>query len=178
MTGVDAEPAPSGAAGSPSRTSARLLLVLVVLLVVAAAALTAVLLSRLGDRRALDSARDDALAAGRQAIVNLDSISAATVDRDMDRVVAGATGTFKDQFVRSRADLKKLVLANRTTSTGTVLSAGVVSADTASATLLVAADRRVTDATTPDGATVHDRWRVYLEKRDGRWLVAKLEPVG
>jgi Mce-associated membrane protein len=154
------------------------LLALLVLLLVAASVLTVLLVGRLSDRRALERARDDAVAAGRQAIVNLDSISAATVERDMDRVLAGATGTFKDQFERSRADLAKLVVANKTVSTGTVISAGVVSADTASATLLVAADRVVKDATTPQGATVHDRWRVYLEKRGGRWLVAKLEPVG
>lgn len=163
---------------SASRTRGRVLLALLVLLLVAASVLTVLLVGRLSDRRALERARDDAVAAGRQAIVNLDSISAATVERDMDRVLAGATGTFKDQFERSRADLAKLVVANKTVSTGTVISAGVVSADTASATLLVAADRVVKDATTPQGATVHDRWRVYLEKRGGRWLVAKLEPVG
>jgi len=166
------------AAAAPSRRPLLALAVLVAVLAVAAVALAVVLGARLADRSALEEARADALAAGRQAIVNLDSISAETVDEDMDRVVAGATGTFKDQFTRSREDLKKLVVANRTESSGTVLSAGVISADTASATLLVAADRRVKDATTPEAEVVHDRWRVYLEKRGGTWLVAKLEPVG
>lgn len=174
------EPLPEApaAARSASRGTVRALLVLLVLLLVAASVLSVLLLGRLSDRRALERAREDAVAAGRQAIVNLDSISAATVERDMDRVLAGSTGTFKDQFERSRDDLQKLVVANKTISSGTVLSAGVVSADTVSATLLIAAERSIKDASNPQGATVHDRWRVYLEKRDGRWLVAKLEPVG
>lgn len=175
MTGPQQE---GTATTGPSRRPLLALAALVAVLAVAAVVLAVVLGARLSDRRALDQARADALAAGRQAIVNLDSISARTVDEDMDRVVAGATGTFKDQFTRSREDLKKLVLANRTESSGTVLAAGVITADSASATLLVAADRRVKDATTPEAEVVHDRWRVYLEKRGGKWLVAKLEPVG
>lgn len=165
-------------AATPSRTLLRLLLVALVLLLVAASALTVLLVGRRADRSDLERAREQAVVAGRQAIINLDGLSAATVERDMDRVLAGATGTFKDQFQRSRADLAKLIVANKTVSSGTILSAGVVSADTVSATLLIAADRVVKDRTTPKGATVHDRWRVYLEKRGGRWLVAKLEPVG
>jgi len=162
----------------PSRRPLVALGTVVALLALVAVALAAVLLSRLADRSALDEAREDALRAGRQAVVNLDSISAATVDRDMDRVVAAATGTFKEQFSRSREDLKQAIVANATESSGRVISAGVVSADEASATLLVAADRTIKDRTNPEAQVVHDRWRVYLEKRDGKWLVEKLDPVG
>ena len=45
------------------------------------------------------------------------------------------------------------------------------------ATVLVAVDRVVKDSTTPDGTTAHDRWKVSLELRSGRWLVANLEAV-
>ena len=40
-----------------------------------------------------------------------------------------------------------------------------------------AVDRVVKDSTSPDGTTAHDRWKVSLELRSGRWLVANLEAV-
>lgn len=146
-------------------------------LVVTCVALTLVVLSHRRDRQAFDSARQDALSAGRQAILNLDSLSAKTIDKDLARVVAGSTGTFKDQFVKAQADLKNLVVERETVSSGKILSAGVVRSDRDTATVLVAVDRNVKDSTNPDGVTAHDRWKVLLEKHGGRWLVADLQPV-
>ncbi|MGB8649796.1 MAG: hypothetical protein WCD35_03955 [Mycobacteriales bacterium] len=150
---------------------------LVLVLAASSIALAFVAKAHRDDRAALENARQSALTAGRQAIVNLDAISVTTIDSDLDRVLAGATGQFKDQFSKARADLKQLVLARKTVSSGTILSAGVVRADTDSATVLVAVDRLVKDTTSADGVTAHDRWRLDLEKHGGRWLVADLQPV-
>ena len=167
------EPAPD-----PSRrTAVTVLAVLAVLLLVADVALGALWLSRRAHRQALESARFDAVTAARQEIVSLDSLSAATIDRDLAAVLSGTTGTFRDQFTRSQADLKALILQHKTTSSATVRSAGVVRADTSSATVLVATDRTVSDSTTPSGQLVNERWTVDLEKHGGRWLVADLQPV-
>src|SRR5258707_1109266 len=46
-----------------------------------------------GDRR-LDKAHQQAVAAARQTTVNFVSVSAASVDRDLQRIAAGATGDF------------------------------------------------------------------------------------
>jgi Mce-associated membrane protein len=162
----------------PSRALTRVLAGLVVVLLVAGVALSVLLAARLDDRRTLERAGQDALTAGRQLIVNLDSLSAATVDADMARVLSGATGTFKDQFARSQEVLKERIVELKTISSATIVSAGVVSHDTASATLLIAAERSLKDSTTPRGTVIHDRWKVYLEKHKGKWLVATLEPVG
>lgn len=162
----------------PGRRTAVLVLgVLAVLLLAADAALAVLWLSHRSHRDALESARTDAVVAARQEIVNLDSLSAATIDRDLATVLAGATGTFREQFSRSQADLKALVLQHKTQSTAVIASAAVVRADSSSATVLVAADRTVRDSTTPDGQVAHDRWTVDLEKHGGRWLVADLQPV-
>jgi Mce-associated membrane protein len=130
------------------------------------------------DRDALDSARSAAVTAARQEVVNLDSLSWDTIDADLKRVLDGATGTFKDQFSRAQNDLKPVVVQRKSESSGTVLFAGVVRADTDTATVLVAVDRTVKDSTDPSGAVAHDRWRVDLEKHGGRWLVSDLQPVG
>ncbi len=153
------------------------LTVLAVLLVAAAVALALVVRSHRADRDAFDQARGDALLAGRQLLLNLDAISAPTVDTDMQRVLDGSTGDFKDSFMKAQGDLKKVVQANATTSTGQILAAGIVRADADSATVLVAVDRKLKDKTNPNGVVAHDRWQMALEKHGGRWLVADLQPV-
>jgi Mce-associated membrane protein len=151
--------------------------VLVVVLLAASVTLAFVVRSHLDARDEVVASRDAALQAGRQAILNLDALSASTIDADLKRVLDGATGQFKAQFQQAQKDLKTLVVSRKTVSQGTILSAGVVRADDASATVLVAVDRLVKDSTTPAGTTAHDRWKVSLERRGGRWLVAVLDAV-
>lgn len=165
------EPAPR------SRVLTAVLAVLVAVLLVATLVLAWVVKGHRDDREALEAAREAALRAGRQAILNLDALSAATVDADLKRVVDGSTGDFKKQFVQAQGDLKSLVVARKTVSKGTILSAGVVRADLDTATVLVAVDRVVSDSTNTTGTTARDRWKLDLEKHDGRWLVAALEGV-
>jgi Mce-associated membrane protein len=161
-----------------ARTAVVVLGALAVLLAAASVGLAVTVKSHLDDRDALDAARSAAVAAARQEIVNLDSLSWDTVDADLKRVLDGATGTFKDQFSRAQKDLKPVVVQRKSQSSGQVLFAGVVRADTDTATVLVAVDRTVKDSTDPAGAVAHDRWRVDLEKHGGRWLVSDLQPVG
>jgi Mce-associated membrane protein len=160
-----------------ARTAIALLAALAVVLVAASVALGVTVAGHLRDRDALDAARDAALTAARQEIVNLDSLDHTTIDADLKRVVDGSTGTFKDQFTRAQADLKSLIVQRKSVSSGAVLSSGVVRADTDTATVLVAVDRTVKDSSDTTGAVAHDRWRVDLEKHGGRWLVADLQPV-
>ncbi len=165
----------------PARSRSRLVVALSVLcavLVVACLALALVVRSHRAARVDVATARENALAAGRQAILNLDALSASTIDTDLTRVIAGATGGFKDQFVKAQGDLKSLVVRGKTSSEGMILSAGVVRADLDTATVLVAVDRLVKDTAHPDGVTAHDRWKLDLERHDGRWLVATLDAVG
>jgi Mce-associated membrane protein len=159
------------------RATAIALVVLSVLLAGASAVLGWTVLSHKRDSNALRDAREAALTAARQEIVNLDSLDHATIDRDLKRVVDGATGDFKDQFTRAQGDLKALTVERKSVATGKVLWAGIVRADTDTATILIAADRTVRDATDTEGGIAHDRWRVDLEKHGGRWLVSDLESV-
>ena len=160
-----------------ARTALLVLSVVGVLLIAASIALAIIGGQHKSARSDLESARSDAVTAARQEILNLDSLSAATIDADLGRVVAGATGSFKDQFGKAQAALKQVVAARQTVSTGRILSAGLVRADTDSATVLVAVDRTVKDTSNTGGVVAHDRWKLDLEKHGGRWLVADLQPV-
>jgi Mce-associated membrane protein len=160
-----------------ARATAILLVVVSVLLAGTSAALGWTVVAHKRDSNQLRDAREAALTAARQEIVNLDSLDHATIDRDLKRVVDGATGDFKAQFTRAQGDLKALTVQRKSVSTGKVLWAAIVRADTDTATVLIAADRTVKDASDPEGGVAHDRWRVDLEKHGGRWLVADLEAV-
>ena len=174
----DPPPAPGRLPLSPAaRRAAVALAVVATLLLAASVALALTVKSHVDDQNALEDAREASLRAARQEIINLDSLAYSTIDRDLKRVLDGATGTFKDQFTRAQADLKAQVLERKSVSTGNVISAGVVRADTDTATVLVGAERTVRDSSSPTGGTAHDRWRVQLEKHGGRWLVSNLEPV-
>jgi Mce-associated membrane protein len=132
------------------------------------------------DQRQLVQARSEALAAARQTCVNFVSISSSTVDADLKRIADGATGQFKDEFAQDTAQVKAAVVQNKVDSHGTVLRAGIVSADRQSAVVLVAVDATVKNTSAPDGRLSHYRIQVNMARdaASGRWLVAQLQFVG
>jgi len=171
---------PDTSAADQRRRTGALVIVLSVLaglLAASSIALALVAKSERDDRAAFLSAREAAATAAGRLIVNLDALSAPTIDKDMRRVVDGATGTFKKQFTKSQKQLKTYVLQQKITSSGTLRSVGVIRSDTDTATVLVAVDRTFKDSGHPKGVVANDRWKVSLEKHGGRWLVAELEPV-
>lgn len=130
-----------------------------------------------GDR-ALDKAHESALAAARQTAVNFVSVSASSVDRDLQRIVAGATGEFRDEFVRGQAQVRAAIVENEVESAGTVLRAGLISGDRRSAVVLVAVDATVKNLKAPEGRPSHYRIQVDVTRDGGAWLVSRLQFVG
>ncbi|WP_432827662.1 hypothetical protein [Dactylosporangium sp. CA-092794] len=132
-----------------------------------------------GDRM-LEQAHQQALAAAKQTTVDFVSVSAGSVDRDLQRIVAGATGDFRDEFTRGQAQVRAAVVENNVDSRGTVLRAALVSGDRERAVVLVAVDATVRNAKAPEGRASHYRIQVDLahDRDSGRWLVAKLQFVG
>jgi len=126
------------------------------------------------------AAQRAAVAAATQATVNFVSISASTVDRDLQRIAGAATGDFSDEFNRGRQQVRTAVLENGVESRGTVLRAGLVSGDPDSAVVLVAVDATVRNKAAPNGKLSHYRIQVdmALDPESGRWLVSRLQFVG
>jgi Mce-associated membrane protein len=111
-------------------------------------------------------------------VLNFVSISAATIDRDLARISAGATGDFADQFDRGKPRVKTTVVENKVTSVGKVLESAVVSSDRDSAVVLVVADATVTNSSAPKGQLRHFRIQVDLAKVKDAWRVSTLKFVG
>lgn len=130
------------------------------------------------DQRQLDNARQQALAAARQDTVDFVSISAATVDRDLQRISERATGEFKDEFTQDMAQVRAAVVENKVDSRGSALRAAIVSASRRTAVVLVAVDATVKNTNAPDGRLSHYRIQVTMANHSGRWLISQLTFVG
>jgi Mce-associated membrane protein len=132
-----------------------------------------------GDRT-LDRAHQQALAAAKQATVNFVSVSASSVDRDLQRIVDGATGDFQDEFIRGRPQVRAAIVENKVESRGTALRAALVSGGRNAAVVLVAIDATVRNSKSPEGRASHYRIQVDVahDAGSGRWLVSRLQFVG
>lgn len=123
------------------------------------------------------SARADAVAAARQEIVNLISINPKTLDADIQRLLEGATGTFKSDFEGQRALYADTVKTQRVRSTGEIAAAGMESFDGTKAVVLIAADSTIENADAPRGESRSYRFRVTVDHVDDQWLVSGVDFV-
>lgn len=101
------------------------------------------------------------------------------MDELTDRVLDGATGTFKKQYQSSLKSLKETAVSQESISKGSVDEVGLSDVESDAATVFVAAGSKVQNKGT--NGKVEDRsWRIKLTmvKEGGRWLVSQLEFVG
>lgn len=164
--------------GRPRRSRYLWLAWLLSVLLVLALAGTVVVGVVLAGQRSREADRDALLKAGRQTVVDFTTYKYQSWDTDVQRVLADATGPFKDEFSMTAGQLKGPVLANKATSQGEVLEAGVVSMDTDSAQVLVVADAKITNTAAADGQLRHYRIKLDMVRVGDAWLTAGLQAVG
>jgi Mce-associated membrane protein len=146
-------------------------------------AVAVVFLLRVHDHSALDGARNDALAAARTEAVNLTTIRYQSATADLNRIIAGATGKLRAQFESERAQFPAVLQRQQSESTGSVLSAAVVSCDpdAGTAQVVVATDANVSTAGASgkrDTVLKHYRMVMKLQRVHGRWLVSDVAFAG
>jgi Mce-associated membrane protein len=156
----------------------RLLVAGLCLVVLALAAAAVLLFRQYVDERSDQALRVDVLQAARQQVVNFTTLDYRRFDQDSQRLLAGSTGDFAEQYSSSSAQLKDLVTKNKTVSKGKVLEAGVVSADHDSARVLVVADSEVTNTASEEPMSRHYRMQIDLVRQGERWLATDMQFVG
>jgi Mce-associated membrane protein len=139
------------------------------------AAMTVPRLTAADDR---EQRRTEVLRAARQHAVNFTTLDYRRLDRDLGRVLDGATGEFRKQFEAGTKDLSELVTANQAVSEGEVLEAGIVTDDEDSARVLVVADSTVNNTGSEEPQRRHYRLQLDLVRDGDRWLVSDLQFVG
>ncbi|QNE73705.1 hypothetical protein F0344_02955 [Streptomyces finlayi] len=133
------------------------------------------------DSAAYAQARDDVLAAGEQAVQNMNTLDHHKVDEGLDSWEDSTTGDLHQQLVEGRAAFVKQIEAAKTVSTAAVLSGAVTELDDRSGKAAVMVALRVT-VTAPKGepAVKESRMLGQLTRTSGGWKLSALgqAPVG
>jgi Mce-associated membrane protein len=116
-------------------------------------------------------------AAARQGVVTLMSLDFNRAKQDVQRIIDSSTGQFKTDFQNTADDFVKVATESKAVTETNVTATAVEKMDTDTATVLVAATSRVTNAA---GAKQEPRaWRlsVNLARDGGQLKLAKVEFV-
>ena len=101
------------------------------------------------------------------------------MDPLIEKVLAGSTGTFKEQYDRAKVTLKASAQESQAMSTGKVLSVGVGDVDDSDAVVFVAADSQVTNKSTKGKAQPrYYRLKLTMVRQGDTWLTSNLQFVG
>lgn len=121
------------------------------------------------------SARQDAQRVARQNAMNLATIDHRHAEQDVQRVLAGATGEFRDDFQANAASFVSVVQGAEVTTVGQQADAAVESWDGAGGSVLVQVASTVTNRTQPEPQARVWRLRMTMEQVDGVFRTARLE---
>ena len=173
---------PAGAAATSWRWVNLALIALAVLLVVASALLfTRGAAAAPGDSKAETLSRQYAQVT---KAARAETLAFLTVDyKDMDpliaKVLAGATGSFKEQYEGAKGTLKSTAQQGRSVATGEVKEIGIGDMDGDTAVVFVAADGSVTNKTTRGKAEPRSyRFKLTMTRKGSTWLTSDLQILG
>jgi Mce-associated membrane protein len=148
--------------------------VVAVVLAVAVAALAVVLaltMLQLGDKNAVDGARTSALSTGRVYAADLAGYDYRHLDQDFGVVLSHSTPSFRRSFTQSSDALKATLERFHATANAKVVAAGVVSATTDRAVVLVFIDQTVTNSAQKTPTTDRSQVEITLLWVNGSWLI-------
>ncbi|MEU6120360.1 hypothetical protein [Streptomyces sp. NPDC047123] len=125
--------------------------------------------------------RDAALAAGEQAVQNLNTLDHRGIDRGLDLWESSTTGELHEQLVSGRDKFAAQVKTAKTVTTAKVLSGALTELDDRAGRARVLVALRVTVKAPGDASTDKDsRMLGELTRTDGDWKLSALgqAPVG
>jgi Mce-associated membrane protein len=121
-----------------------------------------------------------ALAAGKQLAINFVTMDYRTFDSYSALVLSGASGSFHSDYAAKLADLKEVVVANKTRSSVKQVEAGLVSSDPFSAVVIVGLVAPTSNTATPSAVDKTYRLRLELHRTsdaNAPWKVISLDFV-
>jgi len=118
------------------------------------------------------------VAGAKQGVINMISLDYNKAKEDVQRVIDGSTGQFKDDFQQRANDVISVVTQSKAVTEGTVNAAAVESIDENSAVVLVSARSQITNS--PPGKDEPPkmwRLRVTVAEVGGQYKMSKVEYV-
>lgn len=131
------------------------------------------------DHEATDRSRRAAnfLAGARQGIINMTSLDFNHAKEDVQRVIDSSTGQFRDDFAQRAKDFTSVVEQSKVTTQGTVNAAALESMDGNSASVLVSATSKITNAAGAKDEPRVFRLRVTVTEDGGQYKMSKVDFV-
>jgi Mce-associated membrane protein len=169
----DEEAAPA----KPRMSHLRLATIAGLVVVVALAGLTGWLGFRTYQSHQADEQRKLFLQVGRQGALNLTTIDFQEADKDVQRILDSATGTFYDDFQKRSQPFVEVVKQAQSKSVGTIAEAGLESESDDGAQVLVAVTVKTSNAGAPEQAPRAWRMRISVQKVGDEAKVSNVEFV-
>ncbi|GAA5162824.1 hypothetical protein GCM10023321_48790 [Pseudonocardia eucalypti] len=123
----------------------------------------------------LEQGRGAALAAGRQAAVNLTTFDFTTAEADVGRMNESITPKFAQGFASDKESFIKGLREGKIKMTGEATEAGLTGYTGQVASVLVAVDAKVGSADQPQAQTRKYRINLTMLYHDGNWLADRAE---
>ena len=117
------------------------------------------------------------VAGARQGVVNMTSLDFRKAKEDVQRVVDSSTGEFKDDFQQRAKDFTTVVEQSKVVTEGTVTAAALESMDEHSASVLVSATSKITNAAGAKDEPRAWRLRVAVTEDGGQYKMSKVDFV-
>ena len=117
------------------------------------------------------------VAGARQGIINMTSLDFNRAKEDVQRVIDSSTGSFRDDFAQRAKDFTSVVEQSKVVTQGTVSSAALESMDEHSASVLVLATSKITNAAGAKDEPRVFRLRVTVTEDGGQFKMSKVDFV-
>jgi Mce-associated membrane protein len=175
----DEAPDEEAAPAKPRMSHLKLAMLVGLVLVVALAGLTGWLGFRTYQSRQADEQRKLFLEVGRQGALNLTTIDWQEADKDVQRILDSATGTFYDDFQKRSQPFVEVVKQAQSKSVGSIAEAGLEqnSITDNGAQVLVAVTVKTSNAGAPDQQPRAWRMRISVQKVGDEAKVSNVEFV-
>lgn len=129
---------------------------------------------RLHNQNALASARSSARAAAEQYTEQFATYNYQSLSHDFALTEAHAVDPFLTQYRKETVQLEPSLVKLKASSTGKVLSAGVVSATTSHAVVDLFLDQTITNSQSTQPQVDPQRVEMSMVRMHGRWLITKV----
>jgi Mce-associated membrane protein len=125
-------------------------------------------------QRDVANARIGALKAAKSFALDFGTYDYRSLDADFKKVTEGMTDKFAKDYTSTSSKLKATLVQFKTRVTASIQGAGVTSASTAKATVVVFLDQTVNTSQSSVPRLDRNRLQIKLERHHGKWLVGTL----
>lgn len=178
VTGADQDPTPSGARSltvrlPSSAVLARMIAGAIVVLLVAAVVVESVRLHD-ADNRGLSSRERTVIQVATQYAVQFATYNYRSLDQDFALTESHAVEPFLSTYRSETSQIRPTLLRFKSSSTGTVLGAGIASLTSSSAVVDLFLDQTISNSASAQPRVDTERVKMTLVRRGGRWLISQV----